>query len=104
MRTDSAGASRKFLQHLDTMGVQFSVSYPVPVLKARMVGWINDKKYWEPALAQDGEPRHNAWVIDATKVLGVPPAVRPRACPARDHASRREWLRGCGRPLCGTSS
>lgn len=71
VRTDSAGASRKFLQHLDTMGVQFSVSYPVPVLKARMVGWINDKKYWEPALDQDGEPRHNAWVIEATKVLGL---------------------------------
>lgn len=43
VRTDSAGASRKFLHYLDSLGVQFSVSYPVPVMKARMVAWINDK-------------------------------------------------------------
>jgi len=57
VRTDSAGASRKFLYYLASLGVQFSVSYPVPVAKARMVGWISDKQYWEPALDQAGEER-----------------------------------------------
>jgi len=71
VRTDSAGASRKFLHYLASLGVQFTVSYPVPVLKAHMVGWINDKKYWQPALDQDGKDRPDAWVITATEILGL---------------------------------
>ncbi|NVN00809.1 IS1380 family transposase [Arthrobacter sp. SDTb3-6] len=71
VRTDSAGASRKFLHYLANLGVQFSVSYPVPVAKARMVAWINEKKYWQPALDQAGEERTNAWVVNATDVLGL---------------------------------
>ena len=71
VRTDSAGASRKFLRYLDSLGVQFSVSYPVPVMKARMVAWINEKKYWQPALNQAGEERTDAWVVNATDVLGL---------------------------------
>lgn len=69
VRTDSAGASRKFLHYLSSLGVQFSVSYPVPVAKARMVAWINEKKYWQPALNQAGEERTDAWVVNATDVL-----------------------------------
>lgn len=71
VRTDSAGASRKFLHHLSSLGVQFSVSYPVPVMKTNMVAWINDKQYWQPALDQDGNDRTNAWVINATDVFGL---------------------------------
>ncbi|MDQ0854702.1 hypothetical protein QFZ79_002813 [Arthrobacter sp. V4I6] len=71
VRTDSAGASRKFLQYLSSLGVQFSVSYPVPEIKAHMVGWINDKQYWQPALDQDGKARTDAWVVNATDVLGL---------------------------------
>lgn len=71
VRTDSAGASRKFLHYLASLGVQFSVSYPVPVMKAHMVAWINDKKYWQPALDQAGNERTNAWVVNATEVMGL---------------------------------
>ncbi|MDQ0278871.1 hypothetical protein QO003_003174 [Arthrobacter silviterrae] len=71
MRTDSAGASRKFLHHLASLGVQFSVSYPVPVMKAPMVARINDKHYWQPALNQGGNEREDAWVVNATDVLGL---------------------------------
>lgn len=80
VRTDSAGASRKFLHHLASLGVQFSVSYPVPVMKARMVAWINEKKYWQPALNQAGEERADAWVVNATDVLrthGLPGRHEP---------------------------
>jgi hypothetical protein len=52
---DGARASRQFLAHLDTLGVQFTVSYLVPAGKAYMVEWINDKEYWQPALDVDGE-------------------------------------------------
>ncbi|WAH95563.1 IS1380 family transposase [Arthrobacter sp. MMS18-M83] len=69
VRTDSAGASRKFLWHLHSLGVQFSVSYPVPAAKAHMIDWINDKQYWQPALDQHGTDRTNAWVINATEVI-----------------------------------
>jgi hypothetical protein len=71
VRTDSAGASRKFLHYLSSLGVQFSVSYPVPVMKANMIAWINDKQYWQPALDQAGDERTDAWVINATDVLGL---------------------------------
>jgi hypothetical protein len=79
VRTDSAGASRKFLWHLHARGVQFSVSYPVPVGKAHMIDWINDKKYWQPALDQDGDNRKDAWVINATHVIPLadyPPGTK----------------------------
>ncbi|PQZ98700.1 IS1380 family transposase [Arthrobacter sp. MYb224] len=79
VRTDSAGSSREFLHHLDSLGVQFSTSYSLPVLKERFIRWIDEKKYWEPALDADGGQRDNAWVIDATKVLELrqyPPGTR----------------------------
>lgn len=41
VRTDSAGASRKFLWHLHSLGVQFSTSYTLPFGKAHMIDWIN---------------------------------------------------------------
>ncbi|MBG6182067.1 IS1380 family transposase [Arthrobacter sp. CAN_A1] len=69
VRTDSAGASRKFLWHLHHAGAQFSVSYPVPAGKAHMVDWISDKQYWEPALDAEGNDRTDAWVINATDVI-----------------------------------
>lgn len=70
VRTDSAGASREFLHHLHTLGLQFSTSYALPVLNERFIGWFNEKKYWEPALTANGQIHEDAWVIDATKILG----------------------------------
>jgi hypothetical protein len=69
VRTDSAGASRKFLWHLHSLGVQFSTSYALPVGKAHMMDWISDKEYWQPALDQSGNDRSDAWVINATDVV-----------------------------------
>ncbi|MBT2513647.1 IS1380 family transposase [Arthrobacter sp. ISL-30] len=69
VRTDSAGASRKFLWYLHSLKVQFSVSYPVPAGKAHMIDWLNDKQYWQPALDQDRPDRSDAWVINATEVI-----------------------------------
>lgn len=69
VRTDSAGASRKFLWHLHSLGVQFSISYTLPFGKAHMIDWITDKQYWQPALDQSGNDRDDAWVINATDVV-----------------------------------
>jgi hypothetical protein len=79
VRTDSAGASRKFLRYLHGRGVQFSVSYPVPAGRAHMIDWISDKQYWQPALDADGTDRTDAWVINATGVIGLedyPPGTK----------------------------
>ncbi|GAA1134359.1 IS1380 family transposase [Arthrobacter flavus] len=69
IRTDSAGASRKFLWHLHEAGVQFSTSYPLPASKAHMVHWLEDKTNWQPALDTAGNERPDAWVINATDVI-----------------------------------
>lgn len=79
VRTDSAGASRKFLWHLHSLGVQFSTSYTLPLGKAHMIEWINDKTNWQPALDQNGAERTDAWVINATDVIGLqdyPPGTK----------------------------
>ena len=79
VRTDSAGSSREFLHHLDSLGIQFSTSYSLPVIKERFIRWIDEKKYWEPALTADGDQRDDAWVIDASKVIELkdyPPGTR----------------------------
>ncbi|WP_346922877.1 IS1380 family transposase [Glutamicibacter creatinolyticus] len=79
VRTDSAGASREFLNHLDSLGLQFTTSYSLPVLKEREIRWISDKKYWEPAIDQHGRQLRDVWVVDATRILQLkdyPPNTR----------------------------
>ena len=79
IRTDSAVASREFLNHLHSLGLQFSTSYTLPVPNERFVHWINDKDLWERVVEQDGYERRDAWVIDATKVIklhGYPEGTR----------------------------
>lgn len=71
IRTDSAGASRAFLNYLDSRGVQFSVSYAIPVVKDSLVHRITDKKNWQAALDQDGYEREDAWVVNATDAIGL---------------------------------
>ena len=69
VRIYSAGASRKFLWHLHSLGVQFSTSYTLPFGKAHMIDWISDKEYWPPALDQSGNDGTDAWVINGTDVI-----------------------------------
>lgn len=54
-------------------------SYALPVVNERFIGWINEKKYWEPALTAHGKVREDAWVIDASNILALkdyPPGTR----------------------------
>lgn len=69
IRTDSAGATREFVDYVHSLGLQFSTSYALPLANERFIHWINNKDLWEPALDQHGKPRDNAWVIEATKVI-----------------------------------
>lgn len=102
IRTDSAGASRAFLDHLHSRGLQFSTSFAVPVADERLIGWSNEKKYWEPANDQHGNPRHDAGVIDATQVLKLKDyplgtSFSPRRAPAprsEGQPVRHRWQPG----------
>ena len=44
-----------------------------------MIDWINDKRYWQPALDQDGNERTDGWVINAMGVIPLqdyPPGTK----------------------------
>lgn len=69
IRSDSAGASRAFLNYLDSLGAQFSVSYAIPVVKDSLVHRITNKKHWQVALDQDAYEREDAWVLNATEAI-----------------------------------
>jgi len=89
IRTESAGASGKFLKHVDSLELQFSISYSLPVVKELFVRWIDEKKYWEPATTAQGEPRNGARVMDATKVLKLenyPTGTRIYLCAEQLHS------------------
>lgn len=79
VRIDIAGSSRVLLHHLDSLGLQFSISYSLPVVKERFIRCIHEKKYWEPALDADSKQRQNGRVIDVRKVIDLkdyPPGTR----------------------------
>lgn len=43
------------------------------------MGWISDKKYWEPGIDQHGEQLRDVCVVDATRILqqkNYPPGTR----------------------------
>lgn len=44
VRTDSSGSSREFMHYLDSLGIQFSASYLLPVIKDRLIRWNDEKK------------------------------------------------------------
>lgn len=44
-----------------------------------MVGWISDKKYWQPALDHDSRERTDAWIISTT--AATPLSFYPQATP-----------------------
>jgi Transposase DDE domain group 1 len=69
VRSDSAGASRKFLWHLHSLGVQFTTSYTIPFKQGPHGRLDQRQKYWQPALDQPGNDRTDAWVINATDVI-----------------------------------
>lgn len=61
------------------VGIQFSISHSLPVVREQLTRWIDEKKYWEPALSAGGDQRVDAWVVDAKKMIELkdyPPGTR----------------------------
>ena len=81
VRTDSAAASHRFVDHLRERGMQFSVGFPLlPQVKAVIHAAHDDGAVaWVAALTQDGQVRDGAHVTELTAhfdLSGWPPGTR----------------------------
>lgn len=68
VRTDSAAASHRFVDHLRSHGMRFSVGFPLlPQVKAVIHGAHEDSAVeWVGALTQQGQVREGAYVAELT--------------------------------------
>lgn len=85
VRSDRAGATHAFLDHVAARGLRFSVGLDLtePVREAILA---LPERAWQPALAQDGEGREGAWVAELSLGLcGWPPETRAICRRERPH-------------------
>ena len=67
VRTDAAGATHRFAEHLAAHGVQFSLgAYLHHFDTARILDELPSHA-WHPAIDADDQPREGAWVAEATE-------------------------------------
>lgn len=70
VRTDSAGASHKFLDHVVGCGWQFSTGFALnPVVKDAIRLVADDD--WQPTTRQDGSLREGAGVAEITDLVDL---------------------------------
>lgn len=72
VRTDGAGATHKFLQHLHRKRVQYSIGFTLTPALAALVDELPDQA-WQPALTSGGDIREGAEVVELTKVADLSP-------------------------------
>jgi hypothetical protein len=70
IRTDSAGATHKFLEHCHGQDLRFSASFDLSEpIRAEIIKTPENR--WVPALAADGTERENGQVIELTDALDL---------------------------------
>jgi len=69
-RAYNAAAARQSLHHLHSLGIQFSISYALPVVNERFIV-DQQQKALETCLGPTSRPRPSARVIDGSKVLNL---------------------------------
>ncbi|HKI67173.1 MAG TPA: IS1380 family transposase [Solirubrobacterales bacterium] len=79
VRCDRAGATHAFLDQVASRGLRFSVGLDLtePVREAILA---LPERAWQPAAAQDGEPRAGAWVAELSLELSGWPAGTRAIC------------------------
>ncbi len=79
VRADRAGATHAFVDHVVARGLRFSVGLDLtePVRAAILT---LPESAWQPAAAQDGEPREGAWVAELDLDLAAWPAGTRAIC------------------------
>jgi hypothetical protein len=70
IRTDSAGATHKFVNWLAGRKSQYSIGFTIPWEQAERVDWIPPEA-WTPAYDDDGGVKPGAFVAEATGVIEV---------------------------------
>ena len=71
VRTDAAGATHRFAEHLAGHGVQFSLgAYLHHFDTARILDELPTHA-WHPAIDADDQPREGAWVTEATGIADL---------------------------------
>lgn len=70
VRTDGAGASHGFLEHLHRKRVQYSIGFALTPTLASLVDELPDQA-WQPALTSDGDIREGAEVVELTGVADL---------------------------------
>jgi hypothetical protein len=70
VRTDGAGATHHFAQHLHQAGVEYSLGFTLGVEYHQPLLAI-PAKAWSPAYNADGEQRDGAWVAELTGLVDL---------------------------------
>lgn len=87
IRTDAAGGTHEFLNHLHARRLAYSVGFGLTEVAATAIGLIPEVA-WTPAYDPNGHLRDGAWVAEATGVLdmsGWPPGMRVIVRKERPH-------------------
>ena len=71
VRTDSAGASLKFLSALRSRNCDYSIGLPIDH-RVREAILLVDELAWRPAKEADGSQRDGSWVVELTGLLDLP--------------------------------
>lgn len=70
IRADGAGGTKRFLEHLTTKRVSYSVGFTLPFATPDIYRLIPEHE-WQAAIDADGEPRHGAGVVELTGLLDL---------------------------------
>lgn len=87
VRTDGAGASHAFMDHLAAQRVSYSIGFSLPTDTADLLKHIPEH-VWTPAYDAEGQIRDGAWVAELTGLLdlsGWPVGMRVIARKERPH-------------------
>jgi hypothetical protein len=97
IRTDAAGGTHEFLDHLHARRLAYSVGFPLTEAAAAAIGAIPEGA-WTPAYDTDGGVREGAWVAEATGILdlsGWPPDMRVIIRKERPHPGAQLRFTDC---------
>jgi hypothetical protein len=106
IRIDSAGCTHGLLDWIVGQRLSYSVGFTLPEHIVDALALVPETD-WQPAYDADGEPRHSAWVLDATGLLdlsgwpeGMRVIVRKERPVRREALLIRMEVRGLRRRSC----
>jgi len=71
VRTDAAGATHTFTEHIDSVGMAFSVGASLGHFDIHTILAQIPNHAWTPAYNADAQPRDGAWVVEVTALTDL---------------------------------